>query len=544
MEKHSFFGSALFLTFALFWTNTLSAQWNQNAASIWNSNLNQNVGIGTSTPISKLQINGGDKISIGFGDGNTYEGIGSKRTAGGNQWGLDFYTSGANRLSIKNNGYVGIGTINPTAKLQVDQGNLHLDSGYGIEFGDQNSYLPSHSKIWENVSTGHLIIRSGGHTTFTEGPGPFYPSPGHLELQGNVFVHSPGPGSENASLFLGDPASGESIKSRRAGYGNKYGLDFYTASTNRMSITQNGNVGVGTTSAIQKLQVNGGDNISIGFGDGSTYEGIGSKRSAGGNRWGLDFYTSGVNRLSITNNGYVGIGTSSPLFQLDINGITRCHALLQISDGRYKTNIKILDGALSKILAMRGTSYNFAADQLSKGFSADKQVGFIAQEMKNVMPELVKEDANGMLAINYIGVIPVLVEAFKEQHEVITEKETRIAALETQNSELQRRLTRIEAALGITTDPQADTKATTASAKVSPNPTSGLVTIDLQHTAVAKTVTVKIMDAAGREVAARTATARERSIQFDLTQFPSGAYVAQIIADGKMIGGNKIQMIK
>jgi hypothetical protein len=71
---------------------------------------------------------------------------------------------------------------------------------------------------------------------------------------------------------------------------------------------------------IDQLNGNIGDvNYSLRFGVGSG-EAIGSKRNAGGNQYGLDFYTSFANRMSIANNGYVGINTTSPQQQLDVNG--------------------------------------------------------------------------------------------------------------------------------------------------------------------------------------------------------------------------------
>jgi hypothetical protein len=59
----------------------------------------------------------------------------------------------------------------------------------------------------------------------------------------------------------------------------------------------------------------------LAFGNASG-EGIGSKRSAGGNAYGLDFYTISVNRLAITNSGNIGVGTTAPSAKLDVQGIT------------------------------------------------------------------------------------------------------------------------------------------------------------------------------------------------------------------------------
>lgn len=54
MKKHSFFASALLLTLAPFGSGNLWAQWSQNGTSIWNSNLNQKVGIGTNNPANNI----------------------------------------------------------------------------------------------------------------------------------------------------------------------------------------------------------------------------------------------------------------------------------------------------------------------------------------------------------------------------------------------------------------------------------------------------------------------------------------------------------
>ena len=67
-------------------------------------------------------------------------------------------------------------------------------------------------------------------------------------------------------------------------------------------------------------QNSGSINYALRFGAGSSGEGVASQRTAGGNQYGLDFYTSSANRMSIANNGFVGINTSSPSQQLEVNG--------------------------------------------------------------------------------------------------------------------------------------------------------------------------------------------------------------------------------
>jgi hypothetical protein len=96
-------------------------------------------------------------------------------------------------------------------------------------------------------------------------------------------------------------------------------------------LTISGNVGIGLTGPQRALSVNaalnvdqanannGAVNPGITFGSASG-EGMASKRTAGGNQFGLDLYTGSAVRLSITNSGNVGIGTSSPGAKLEVNG--------------------------------------------------------------------------------------------------------------------------------------------------------------------------------------------------------------------------------
>lgn len=91
--------------------------------------------------------------------------------------------------------------------------------------------------------------------------------------------------------------------------------------SNAMTVLHNGNVGIGVTDPQQMLSVFKGMNIdqddsnngtpvnSLRFGSGSG-EAIGSKRTAGGNNWGLDFYTNNINRMTITNGGTVQVANN------------------------------------------------------------------------------------------------------------------------------------------------------------------------------------------------------------------------------------------
>lgn len=82
------------------------------------------------------------------------------------------------------------------------------------------------------------------------------------------------------------------------------------------------------------------------------------------------------------------------------------------------------------------------------------------------------------------------------------------------------------------------------STSISPNPTTGVITLQLDDVISAQSVTVKIMDSMGREVASRSGGANETSIPFDLGHLPAGLYVVQVVADGKILSVNKVQVMK
>ena len=97
------------------------------------------------------------------------------------------------------------------------------------------------------------------------------------------------------------------------------------------------------------------------------------------------------------------------------------------SDKRLKENISENDRGLSTIMHLNTYQYNYIKDKEKK-----KHFGFIAQEVKEILPEILHEsDKEGSaLAVNYIETIPVLVKAIQEQNETITAQSKKIEMLE------------------------------------------------------------------------------------------------------------------
>ncbi len=110
-------------------------------------------------------------------------------------------------------------------------------------------------------------------------------------------------------------------------------------------------------------------------------------------------------------------GATSDAFKVMFNGDTTISNDLTVSgdvvvssDARLKSNIVSLGSTLSRLLLIDGKSYEMKGKQ---------KIGLLAQDIKEVFPELVTEDDNEMLAVNYQGLVPVLINAVKERQSEI-----------------------------------------------------------------------------------------------------------------------------
>ena len=121
--------------------------------------------------------------------------------------------------------------------------------------------------------------------------------------------------------------------------------------------------------------------------------------------------TSDTDAITIANSGNVTFGQD-----VTVNG-----DVVISSDARLKSNIVSLGSTLPKLLQIDGKSYEMKGKQ---------KIGVLAQEIQEVFPELVSEDDNEMLAVNYQGLVPILINALKEQDKIIKSQEERLANIE------------------------------------------------------------------------------------------------------------------
>jgi hypothetical protein len=121
----------------------------------------------------------------------------------------------------------------------------------------------------------------------------------------------------------------------------------------------------------------------------------------------------------------IGIGTDSVPEALTVMGNGWFSGDVFIyTDTKAKRNIQTIDGALEKVSKMRGVYYDCRTDELPQlKMPENRQVGFLAQEVKEVVPEIVGENEYGLTGVDYSRITALLVEAVKE--------------LKTQNEELK-----------------------------------------------------------------------------------------------------------
>jgi len=217
-------------------------------------------------------------------------------------------------------------------------------------------------------------------------------------------------------------------------------LVYYTANgdtvaTERMRILANGNVGINNSSPAYPLDVNGSVRINsssaspinklLALWDGGSTEPVVSASNFFG--FGINanilryqvpltanhvFYTNLTESMRINGSGNVGINNSTPGYTLDVNGSVHASGdIVALSDGRFKTNIVPISDALNTTCRLNGYVYTRTdVEDLEK-----KNIGMIAQEVNEILPELVNYDeVNDRFSIKYQNTVALLVEAIKE----------------------------------------------------------------------------------------------------------------------------------
>jgi hypothetical protein len=322
-----------------------------------------------------------------------------------------------------NNGYVGIGTSNPMEPLDV-AGNIN-SSG---ELKGASLNVNTATITNANITTG--TFNSGTfNNTYTYNSGVS----GQLSFNNNL---------DNKISFYGSSAASQ------YGIGIQSGLfQFYTDIpaadfvfgtgsssffTEKMRIKGNGNVGIGISAPSNPLSfpatlakkislypgATGDVGMSVSGNDFRLYADNPNARVS----FGYDSYSTGfTSRAYVPATGAVALVVQG---QLNVNGT------LYNSDARYKKNIATLYNPLNKLLQLRGVSYTMRTKEFpDKHFTEGAQIGLIAQEVEAIFPELVYTDEQGYKSVDYVKLVPVLIESTKALQVQINKQQQQIEEL-------------------------------------------------------------------------------------------------------------------
>jgi len=400
-----------------------------------------NVGIGTTTPLSRLSIADGGLLVTGTTGTTPISGAGTRMmwvpakaafragTVTGTEW--DNASIGSYSAAF------GYGTI--------ASGDGSLASGYTV---GTNRITASGYGAFAGGSTYSAAYPSSGPRSITaSGIGAFaYGTVGSNNMFGGGEILASGEGSTALGYAWGASSTYGRITSSGRG-----SLATGLAGPEREVIASgNGAIALGAAWNAN-LTATGQAAIALGQDVRATANnafalGRGFENSVA-DSFGLGF---GSNQFSLVGStGNVGIGTTTPSERLHVIGTIRASNLLggtddlstdangniirKTSDASLKTNVVTIENALDTVLALRGVQYEW----LDKERFGDRlQVGFIAQEVEPILPQVVSKGGE-YWSLSSSNIVAVVVEAIKEMWVTIQGNKDRIAELETRIQQLE-----------------------------------------------------------------------------------------------------------
>lgn len=296
----------------------------------------------------------------------------------------------SNSQIIDNGTNVGIG-MSPSYKLDVNGPFRAIGSTSGWAHFLQNTG-GSNSYVYFNHGTYGMHLRNDSASAGTYLMQLYNGSDGsQLQVRGNNSLYINAPGGNWAGDFNTNSAHGIHVN-------NGYVYDYLSYSY----------YGLYTNGAVYAAPNNSG-------------------------YWAGDFRSAGIHGLHASNASGYWAYLSYSSYGLYTNGNVYAPAFYYSSDRSLKENIRPLTGALDKVLKLAGVSFTWKKD----AENPEEQIGFIAQDLEEVVPELVLDVEEGLKSVDYARLTPLLVEAIKEQQKQIEELRGKVEQLEASRSQNQ-----------------------------------------------------------------------------------------------------------
>jgi hypothetical protein len=379
-----------------------------NNSTFYHDVATGNVGIGTTSPSHLLEIKGSTPFYSVYnmsGEG----GIKFRNDGGTSMWNFvhnnadgNFYFKEAVNSLVPltltySTGRVGIGTTSPSTlfhtytttaddnagHIQYENANTGTGAAANAQLIGKSKYGTVQLMVWENYG-----IRFGMRSTANSGAGDIYFTTGTDSVQmvikgSNVGIGTTSP-TNKLEIVGGNTTTGQlSVGNTDVTY--SAGVNFLTSGTNRGFVGWR-HTNSGSPFNLTGIHLYNTDNSNIVFGTNNSVKAV------------------------INVDGNLGIGTTSPAYLLDVSGTIRATGdVIAYSDARVKENVKTIEAPLDLVTKLRGVTYTRkdTEDKLEK-------VGVIAQEVLEVLPQVVQQDAEGKYSVAYGNIVGVLIEAIKE----------------------------------------------------------------------------------------------------------------------------------
>jgi len=225
--------------------------------------------------------------------------------------------------------------------------------------------------------------------------------------------------------------------------------------------------------------------------------------------------------------------------KLDVNGSIYVNgSTLVASDERFKSDIRGIDNLVPRIYELNGKSYQKRLPDSTETFF---EYGFLAQELQRQFPDLVVRTSDDYLAVNYVALIPVIVEALKSQKREIDELYDRIDALE--------RMLNFNAAPNNAPPkaPQQETTGETVAAlyQNTPNPFNENTEIAFYLPQSVTNAMLCVYDMNGKQLSQNIITQRgNASFVVSGNQYGAGMYLYSLIADNQIVDTKRMILTK
>ena len=418
--------------------------WATLGDDIFNQNTG-NVGIGTASPATALDVNGTVTVA---GDGVVIR---------------NPTQNGALVLSASNAGY----GVDPEFVIQSAEGTSGVNAPFHISRNaifqtsdDTYQYIDDNGEEASQFAfddSGNIIFSTApagtGAITFTE----------RLRIEndnGYVGIGTASPataldvnGTVTATTFAGDGSAltnvpGDDMGSHTATQNIQLNNNFISGDGDNegLYVDSTGKIGVGTNSPVAPLDVTA-NNSAIRLHPTGTGPVLTYKAFQGGTKdlqfvfEDKDSVLQEVMRIKgNTNTGYVGIGTTNPgyLLQVGENGDgtqARANAWNTFSDRRWKRDFASIHNPVAKLQALNGYYYYWKQGMKDQS----RQIGVVAQEVEEVLPEIISTDAKGYKSVDYSKLSAFLIEVNKAQQVQIEMQQAKDEAQQAQIEMQQRK---------------------------------------------------------------------------------------------------------